>query len=695
MADLRKIVIDGKEIEVDPALTLIQACEQAGIEVPRFCYHERLSIAGNCRMCLVEVAKAPKPVASCAMPLMPGMAISTDTPVVKKAREGVMEFLLINHPLDCPVCDQGGECDLQDLAMNFGSDRGRFTDSKRSVEDKNLGPLVKTVMTRCIHCTRCVRFAEEIAGIQDMGVTGRGNASEIGTYVEKLLASELSGNLIDICPVGALTAKPQAFTARSWELRGTESVDVSDALGSNIRVDSRGSEIMRVVPRLNEAVNEEWISDRARFQFDGLRRQRLTAPLLKDSEGRLKPVPWAEALGAATRALSGAQNAMGVAGRLACAESMTALKDLLNGLGHENLRLEGSLLGADVRSGYVLNAGIASVDQCDALLLVGCDPRKEATVLNARIRKATLNGLQRVGAVGAVEDLTYDVEDLGEGAGALKGLLGGKGKKASAGGDFMQALKAAERPLLLVGSQALQRPDVLELAHAVAKQCGAVTADWNGFGVLHHAASAVGALDLGLVPSGLAAPGQPADVVYLLGSDDYDEADVPEGAFVIYQGTHGDRGANRADLVLPGCAYTEKAGTYVNTEGRVQRTKKAVPAAGQAREDWAILRALAEASGLGLGYPATADGVRARMAEIAPGLANVDTREAGLWLNGEYVAAALAGRDASPQPGALESPIESYWMTDAVSRASLTMAKCIEARSRMVYGEGEFVGGAK
>merc|ERR1712078_629954 len=451
-------------------------------------YHPRLSIAGNCRMCLVEVAKAPKPVASCAMPLMPGMAISTDTPVVKKAREGVMEFLLINHPLDCPVCDQGGECDLQDLAMNFGSDRGRFTDSKRSVEDKNLGPLVKTVMTRCIHCTRCVRFAEEIAGIQDMGVTGRGNASEIGTYVEKLLASELSGNLVDICPVGALTAKPQAFTARSWELRGTESVDVSDALGSNIRVDSRGSEIMRVVPRLNEAVNEEWISDRARFQFDGLRRQRLTAPLLKDAKGRLQPVPWAEALGAATRALAGAQKATGVAGRLACAESMAALKDLLNGLGHEDLRLEGSSMGADVRSGYVLNAGIASVEQCDALLLVGCDPRKEATVLNARIRKSTLNGLRHVGAVGAVGDLTYDVEDLGEGADALKGLLGAKGKKAAAGGGFMQALQAAERPLILVGSQALQRPDVLELAHAVAKQCGAVTADWNGFGVLHHAA---------------------------------------------------------------------------------------------------------------------------------------------------------------------------------------------------------------
>ena len=641
-------------------------------------------------MCLVEVAKAPKPVASCAMPVMPGMAISTDTPVVKKAREGVMEFLLINHPLDCPVCDQGGECDLQDLAMNFGSDRGRFTDSKRSVEDKNLGPLVKTVMTRCIHCTRCVRFAEEVAGIQDMGVTGRGNASEIGTYVEKLLASELSGNLVDICPVGALTAKPQAFTARSWELRGTESVDVSDALGSNIRVDSRGSEIMRVVPRLNEAVNEEWISDRARFQFDGLRRQRLTSPLLKDSKGRLQPVPWAEALGVATRALAGAQNAAGVAGRLACAESMTALKDLLNGLGHEDVRLEGSVLGADVRSGYVMNAGIAGVDECDALLLVGCDPRKEATVLNARIRKATLNGLRHVGAVGTVGDLTYDVQRLGDGADALQGLLSGKDKD-----NFMAALQAAERPLLLVGSQALQRADVLELAHAVAKKCGAVNPEWNGFGVLHHAAAAVGALELGLVPSGLAAADKPADVVYLLGSDDYAEADVPDGAFVIYQGTHGDRGANRADLVLPGCAYTEKAATYVNTEGRCQRTKKAVPAAGQAREDWAILRAVAEASGLRLGYEASAEGVRARMAEISPSLVNIDTCEPGLWLNGEYVAAALAGQDASPQTGALESPIASYWMTDAVSRASLTMAKCIEARSRMVYGEGEFAGGTK
>jgi NADH dehydrogenase (ubiquinone) Fe-S protein 1 len=628
------------------------------------------------------------------------MRIKTDTPLVKRAREGVMEFLLINHPLDCPICDQGGECDLQDQAMAFGSDRSRFTETKRAVNDKNLGPLVKTVMTRCIHCTRCVRFASEVAGVPELGVTGRGNASEIGTYVEKLLTSELSGNVIDLCPVGALTSKPYAFTSRPWELRPTESVDVSDALGCNIRIDSRGSEVMRVVPRLNESVNEEWVSDRARFQYDALRRQRLDVPMRRPAPGApLEPCTWAEALeavrlGLAKAAPNGGDAVSAIAGRLADAESIVALKDLANRLGSGNTRHEdathhsdGGDVSADSRAGYVSGSTILGVEKADLALLVGCNPRQEAAVYNARLRKAWLDGL-RVGVVlGERPDLTYTYDYLGGDLAALKAIASG------GGGAFGDALRAAKRPLIVVGSGLLSRPDrdaALRAVHdAVASLGNVVTPEWNGFNLLHTSASRVAALDLGFVPSASArasanaATPTPPKFVYLLGADDWHPSAVPDSAFVVYQGHHGDKGAARADVVLPGAAYTEKDGTYCNTEGRPQRGRSAVPPPGQARDDWAVLRAVSEVVGQPLPYD-TLDGVRARLTEVAPHLARTSEVSAPIWLGGDKAAKAGLGEGAGAKPleasAPLTSPVSNFYMTDAISRASQTMAKCVLAR---------------
>ena len=693
--DLVPATVNGVEVQVPKGSTVLQACDAAGVDIPRFCYHQRLSIAGNCRMCLVEVTKAPKPVASCAMPLMPNMEIKTDTDLVKKAREGVMEFLLINHPLDCPICDQGGECDLQDLAMNYGSDRGRYTDSKRSVVDKNLGPLVKTVMTRCIHCTRCVRFAEEVTGVQDLGVTGRGNASEIGTYVEKLMASELSGNVIDLCPVGALTSKPYAFTARNWELKGVESVDVSDALGCNIRVDTRGTEVMRIVPRLNEDVNEEWISDKARFQYDGLKRQRLNTPLAKNADGALAPVKWEQALAAASEALAASGGAVrAIAGKLADAEAMVALKDLMNRLGAEDTRTEGTIAGVsgDVRSSYVMNSSLVGAEEADAILLIGCNPRAEAPVFNARLRRAVMDRYVPVASIiGGTPDLTYECAHLGAGSAALTKMLSGKGKSKEV--KFMETLKQAAKPMVIVGAGMLGRADsaaVMKLVHDLVEAAGIVTEGWNGYNLLHDAAGNVGALDLGFVPSALASGAAPK-LVYLLGSDEFDDADVPEDAFVIYQGTHGDKGAMRADLILPGAAFTEKPATFVNTEGRVQQTKRAVPVCGNARDDWKIVRALSEVVGAPLPYD-DLDGVRARMAEVAPHLTAVDTIETPLWLNGEYFGAHEAQASGAPSKEPFASAVANFYMTDTISRMSPTMGKCIQTRKEMTHGEGHFSG---
>eukprot|EP00803_Ostreobium_quekettii_P011543 evm.model.scf_418.1 EVM.evm.TU.scf_418.1 scf_418:2929-11411(-) len=674
--DKIEVQVDGKPIRIPKGYTVLQACDAAGIDIPRFCYHQKLSIAGNCRMCLVEVEKIPKPVASCAMPAGPNMNIKTDTPLVRKAREGVMEFLLLNHPLDCPICDQGGECDLQDQAMTFGSDRGRFTDMKRSVGDKNLGPLVKTVMTRCIHCTRCVRFATEVAGVQDLGVTGRGRDSEIGTYVDKLMSSELSGNVIDLCPVGALTSKPFAFTARSWEMRNTESIDVSDAMGANVRIDSRGTEVMRIVPRLNEDVNEEWISDKARFQYDGLKRQRLNVPMVKENN-RLRSATWKEALAAIAEKVKEVpgDQIKAVAGKLVDAESMVALKDLMNRLGCGNLVHEAGFHDMDsgARSVYLANSTIAGVDQADLILLIGTNPRVECPVFNARIRKATLEGT-RVALVGAPVDLTYKYDHIGDTVSTLQSIV--------AGGPWLEVLKAAAKPLLIVGSGVLDRPDkhaVLRLVNKLVTEAGVVTDSWNGYNLLHAYASRVAALDIGFLPSSRSYSAPPPKFVYLLGSDDYADADVPDDAFVVYQGHHGEKGATRADVVLPGAAYTEKSGTYVNFEGRVQRTRVAVPLIGDARDDWKIIRALSEVLGKQLPYDTLSD-LRNRLADIAPHLLKLNAVEAPLWLNGQ----SFLGQDTATKTpvatSSLASSVSNFFTTDVISRTSQTMARCVQAR---------------
>ena len=673
---MAKLTIDGTEIEVADGITVLQACEEAGVEIPRFCYHERLSIAGNCRMCLVEMEKAPKPIASCAMPVGEGMVIRTNTETVKKARNGVMEFLLINHPLDCPICDQGGECDLQDQAMAYGFDHSRFSENKRAVADKNLGPLVETHMTRCIHCTRCIRFSTEVAGVEVLGATGRGENMEVGTYVEAAISSELSANIIDLCPVGALTSKPYAFEARPWELTKTESVDVMDAVGSNIRVDSRGREVMRILPMLNEDVNEEWISDKTRYACDGLAKQRLDRPYVR-KDGKLQPATWHEALdviGGKLRGMDGSKIAA-IAGDLCDAESMAALKGLMDGLGSPNIdcRQDGAKLEAGTRTGYVFNTTIAGIEDADACLIVGSNPRLEAPIINARLRKRAGAGGFKVGVVGENVNLTYRAEHLGAGPQTLKEIADGSHA-------FCEILKAAERPMLILGQGALARADgaaVMAAARQIAGNTGMVFADWNGFNILHTAAARVAGLDLGLVPgedgrdvAGIldgAAAGE-IEVVYLLGADEIDTSKLAN-AFVIYQGHHGDAGAHAADVILPGAAYTEKDGTYANTEGRVQRGRRATFPPGDAREDWAILRALSDVLGKTLPYNNILE-LQAHMAKTAPALAEIDTLAPSSWR--DY---GTAGEmDNAP----FESPIRNFYMTDPISRASETMAACTE-----------------
>jgi NADH-quinone oxidoreductase subunit G len=673
-----KLTIDGKAIEVEAGLTVLQACELAGAEIPRFCYHERLSIAGNCRMCLVEMEKSPKPIASCAMPVADGMVIRTDSEIVRRARRGVMEFLLINHPLDCPICDQGGECDLQDQAMGFGLGHSRYREAKRAVTDKDLGPLVKTAMTRCIHCTRCIRFSTEIAGVEDLGATGRGEHMEVGTYVNKALSSELSGNMIDLCPVGALTSKPYAFTARPWEVRKTESIDVLDALGSAIRIDTRGAEVMRILPRVNEAVNEEWISDKTRFACDGLKRQRLDRPYVR-RDGRLQPATWPEALAAIAKRLKGVGGARiaAVAGDLADVEAMFALKELMAALGspHLDCRQDGAPLDPRQRAGYLFNSTVAGLENADVCLIVGSNPRREAPVLNARLRKRFLAGGLRAGLIGEAAELTYKVEHLGDGPETLRAIAEGRH-------DFAEALKQAKRPLLILGMGALARPDgagVLALARRVADSCGLVREDWNGFNILHLAAGRVGGLDLGFVPgaggrdvAGIldgAGKGE-IDAVYLLGADEIDMNRLGR-AFVIYQGHHGDAGAHRADVVLPGSAYTEKDATYVNLEGRVQQTRRAVFAPGEAREDWAIVRALSEALGHRLPYDSL-EALRQRLHGMVPSLARIGEIAPVAW--GPFGDAGVA---VATVP--FRSPVTNFYMTDPIGRASETMARCTEA----------------
>jgi NADH-quinone oxidoreductase subunit G len=679
MSDVKliKVTVDGKEVEVPLGATALQAAELAGAEIPRFCYHERLSIAGNCRMCLVEVEKAPKPVASCAFPVMDGMKIVTDSPGVRNARRGVMEFLLINHPLDCPICDQGGECDLQDQAVAYGQDMSRYREHKRSVTDKYMGPLIKPIMTRCIQCTRCVRFATEVAGVPELGAVGRGEALEITTYVEKALSTELSGNLIDICPVGALTSRPYAFMARPWELAKVDSVDVLDATGTNIRVDSRGPDILRILPRVHEDVNEEWMADRGRFSFDALKKRRLDRPWVRQ-DGKLRPASWPEAFQAIAAKLKGlpGDRIGAVAGGLADAESMVALKDLMTAMGSTNLdcREDGAALDASERAFYLFNTSIAGIEQADALLVIGSNPRVEAPVLNARIRKRVINNHMPVGVIGVDANLTYPTKHLGDGPDALRGVMDSA---------FGEVLRNAKRPMILLGRGALARPDgaaVLAAAWALSQSLNAVTAEWNGFNLLHTQGGQVAALDLGFLPGqggkDLGAMlGGGVDALWLLGADQLDPSLIAPGTFVIYQGHHGDRAAGRADVVLPGATYLEKDGTYVSTEGRVQRGRRAVFPPGEAREDWRILRAASELLGHALPYDDLA-AIRARLVAVNPSFARLDETPAPAAL-----AATPSGDAGKLGTAPFTLAITDYWQADVFGRASDVMAECARAHA--------------
>ncbi|CAF1290213.1 unnamed protein product, partial [Didymodactylos carnosus] len=631
------------------------------------------------------------PVASCAMPVMKGMRILTDSPLTKKAREGVMEFLLVNHPLDCPICDQGGECDLQDQSMMFGSDRSRFTDNqfsgKRSVEDKNIGPLVKTSMNRCIHCTRCIRFGSEVAGVSDLGTTGRGSDMVIGTYVERLFMSELSGNVIDLCPVGALTSKPYAFTARPWETRKSESIDVMDALGSNIVVHTRSGDVLRVIPRINEDVNEEWISDKTRFAYDGLKRQRLTAPMLKNRDGYLTPCDWEDALSVVAEKIgrSTGSKMAALAGRFCDAEGLIALKDFMNQLGCETVCVEELFpnVGAstDLRSNYLFNGTIAGVEHADLVLLVGTNPRYEASVLNARIRKAWTHNDLRVAVIGPKLDLTYTYDHLGDSTKVLAELSSGKHA-------FSKILSSAKRPLIILGSAMFQRQDTesvyaatVSLANKLRSSLADENKEWRIFNVLHRYASQVAALDLGYKPDVKSIIELKPKILYLFGADEglIKRQDLPNDCYIIYQGHHGDRGALMADAILPGAAYTEKQGIYANTEGRAQQTRLAVTPPGKAREDWKIIRALAEVCGLTLPYN-DIDDVRSRIDQVAPNLTRINTIEEANYF--KQNADLLQNHKTSFTDSALTPPItelKDFYMTDPISRASLTMAKCVKA----------------
>ena len=675
---MAKVTIDGIEVEVPNGSNVLQACEAAGIEVPRFCYHERLSVAGNCRMCLVEIEKAPpKPFASCAYPVNDGMVVHTDTPMVRAARRGVMEFLLINHPLDCPICDQGGECDLQDQAVGYGSDTSRYHENKRAVVNPDLGPLVKTVMTRCIHCTRCIRFSTEIAGVPEMGATARGESMAVGTYVEKALSSELSGNLIDICPVGALTSKPYAFTARPWELKKTDSIDVLDAVGSAIRIDTRGAEVLRILPRLNEDVNEEWLADKSRFALDGLKRRRLDTPWIK-RDGKLVRASWPEALAAIADKMAGlpGDRIGAVAGDLADAEAMIALKDVLASVGSQNLdcRQDGAALDPQRREFYTFNTSIAGIEEADALLIIGANPRHEAPLVNARIRKRVLAGGFKVAAIAAPMDLTYKVELLGSSPADLTALLDGSH-------PFAATLKAAKKPMLILGQGALARADgaaVLAAAWKLASDCNMLTPEWNGFNVLHTAAARVGALELGFATGKTLSQmlGGGVDLLWLLGADEFDTSKIGPNTFVVYQGHHGDKGAACADVILPGAAYTEKTATYISTEGRVQRTELALFPPGEAREDWKIIRAFSAMIDKPLPYD-TLPAVRARLAAVNP----VFERRDHLPRFGCSDLTAPSGDATALTSAPFVPAIAIYYMTDPISRASATMAACTAAHA--------------
>ena len=661
-----KVTVDGQEIEVPAGATVLQACELAGKEIPRFCYHERLSIAGNCRMCLVEVAPGPpKPQASCALPAADNQVIRTDTAMVKKAREGVMEFLLINHPLDCPICDQGGECDLQDQAMSYGRSSSRFDENKRSVDDKYMGPIIKTAMTRCIQCTRCVRFAEEVAGTPELGMLYRGEDAQITAYLERALTSELSGNLADLCPVGALLQAPQNFEYRPWELRKIPSIDVMDAVGTNIRLDVRGPQVMRILPRINEDVNEEWCSDKTRHHADALVRNRLDRPWLREG-GKLRAATWAEALDVfAAKLKSAGSKVAAVAGDLLEAETMYAVRALLAAQG--STLLEGRQTGLDYDvtslSAVAFNSTLAGIENADAILLIGSNPRWEAPMVNTRLRKAVRRQGAQVFSIGPVADLTYPVTDIGDDLSLL-------GKLPAV---VTEAFASAQRPAVIVGPGALGA-GALGAALALVESLGLIKDGWNGFNVIHTAASRMASLLLGFGQRAGIADLEAAspELILLMGADEV----APErfaGAFKVYIGHHGDKGARQADLVLPGAAYSEKHGTFVNLEGRVQRAEKASFSPGEAREDWTILRAVSDLIGKPLPFDRF-DQLRAAMVAEVPALGTE-----GL-LDLPWSPPSL-GTQAS---GPVTLPVKDFYLTNPISRASPTMQRC---SAELIHGQ--------
>lgn len=667
-----KVTVDGQELEVPDGATVLQACELAGKEIPRFCYHERLSIAGNCRMCLVEVKPGPpKPQASCALPAADGQEIRTDSEMVKTAREGVMEFLLINHPLDCPICDQGGECDLQDQSIAYGRGATRYDENKRAVTEKYMGPLIKTVMTRCIHCTRCVRFSEEIAGVDEIGAVGRGEDMQITTYLEQAAEHELSANVIDLCPVGALTSRPYAFEARPWELKKTLSIDVSDAVGSNIRLDSRGREVMRALPRINDDVNEEWISDKARYQVDGLTKRRLDKVFMR-KRGGLQPASWDEAFKAIAKAKPG-KDIAAIAGDMVDCETMFAAKALLKACGSS--LIEGRQTGMDYDASNLaavnFNSGLTGIETADAILIVGSHIRWEAPLVNVRIRKAVKRGA-RVFVVGPRWETTYPAEFLGEDLSVLAELP----KEAA------EVFKGAERPAIIMGGAALAK-GALAGGLAFADTYGFVKDGWNGFNVLHFSAARMGGLMLGFAQQGGMKDIVAANpkVVISLGADEMDFEPFAD-ALKVYIGHHGDRGAHAADIILPGASYAEKDGTYVNTEGRVQFAEKAVFAPGDAREDWTILRALADALKVEVGFDSFAQLQAAMIAEV-PALG-----EEGL---ADYGALPKADANATAEGTISAYPIKDFYLTNPIARASAVMQQC----SSELLGNGELAEAAE
>jgi NADH-quinone oxidoreductase subunit G len=658
-----KLTVDGTEIEVPAGATVLQACELAGKEIPRFCYHERLSIAGNCRMCLVEVAPGPpKPQASCALPAAEGQNIKTNSPMVKKAREGVMEFLLINHPLDCPICDQGGECDLQDQSVAYGRGKSRYDENKRAVTEKYMGPIVKTVMTRCIQCTRCVRFAEEVAGIQEIGAIGRGENMQITSYLERAVTSELSGNVVDLCPVGALTSKPYAFEARPWELKKTLSIDVMDAVGTNIRLDSRGRAVLRALPRINEDVNEEWASDKTRHAVDGLLHRRLDKPYVRKN-GKLEAVSW-DAAFAAIKAVKAGSSMAVIAGDTVDCETMFAARELAGSAMLEG-RQTGLAYDTSSLSAVNFNTGIANLETADVILLVGSDLRREAPLVNTRVQKAVRKGRAKVFAIGPETDLTYKAEFLGSGVNLLT-----RSPKV-----LTDAFKAAERPVIIVGGGALRYEGAHGAALAFAKKHKLVKDGWNGFNVLHFAAARMGGLMLGYAHDGgiKALAAKKPKLAFFLAADEVDYS-LFTNSFKVYVGHHGDKGAHHADVILPGAAYTEKSGTYVNLEGRVQRGDRAVFPPGDAREDWAIFRALSEVLGKKLPFDSL-DQLRAAMAVAVPALGVEGLADYG-W--------AVPDLPAAPKDDIANYPIADFYLTNTICRASPTMQRC---SSELVHGD--------